>query len=66
MTYLSSPSSPRYVSTHFCIPLLIAGRFDVIPADLPEPDAALPPAVAAIEEALEETLSLVRAKLGAP
>jgi hypothetical protein len=38
----------------------------VIPADLPEPDAALPPAMAAIEEALEETLSLVRVRLGAP
>lgn len=36
----------------------------MVPLDLPEPEKMLPPALAAIEEALEETLTIVRAQLG--
>ncbi len=40
------------------------GKYDVVPHDLGAPLPVLPPAVAAIEDALEATLGLLSTQLG--
>ena len=43
----------------------VEGKYDVIPADLPKAPEILPPALAALEDAFEETLALVRKRVEA-
>ena len=45
--------------------VVAAGKYDVVPHDLEAPVPVLAPAVAAIEDALEETLGLLLLQLGA-